>query len=389
MGNSSSAGSSSQSPKNASSPPPPNPRIVEAFNRLSGGEENISFENFQNVFGIQLSACMWKHFQGNCAESTSLSRYNFFKGAEVLLHGSSDAYLRIILPAESVLACCFEARKISVRESDKQFLDSLKKDMTAKDDTFESVAQWKNTVCPRICCPVETKILDILLHRSRSADEISSDILSPAQLLILSLCLPTTVYFPHNEANTTDERNLNTQWTKLYSSASQGISINRFEHNCFSYKGATIAIFKLTNNQVFAIATDQEWRHSIKKFGGPHSLLFQLHPSFERIDVESPAIYCNLKNRSAGALGLRYGNVLSIDGDMSNVGDMEVWGCGGKGTFEEQQKQKLWLKQQAEKNSKVPLPGNWEGNPDKQLLEMAGFQFSNERKFDRPDDSMK
>lgn len=57
---------------------------------------------------------------------------------------------------------------------------------------------------------------------------------------------------------------------------------------------------------------------------------------------------------------------------MSNVTAIEAWGCAGASTHEQQQKLKQWQGRQVEKNKKVPLPGRWEENPDRLLLEMAG-----------------
>ncbi|KJH53117.1 hypothetical protein DICVIV_00615 [Dictyocaulus viviparus] len=113
--------------------------------------------------------------------------------------------------------------------------------------------------------------------------------------------------------------------------------------------------------------------HSLNRYGGPKTRLFQVSPNLTEWSSPSP-IYCNFKIRSS-SYGISFSDVLKIDKELGNV-----WGCASSNTLEDQQRLRDWQNNQAEKNRKVPLPGNWEDNPDKSILEMAGFQFSNERK---------
>lgn len=125
-------------------------------------------------------------------------------------------------------------------------------------------------------------------------------------------------------------------------------------------------------------------------------MFYQFYPKFDRFEHPPPAIYCNFRNRSS-KFGISYGRISLVNESLSNVQRMEVWGCAGTEVLQEQSKQKCRQKQQAERNAKVmdyihspkgtescirkvPLPGNWEENADKAILEMAGHTFSNERR---------
>jgi hypothetical protein len=121
-----------------------------------------------------------------------------------------------------------------------KFIEDVVADMTASGDSFDAIVAWKNHVCPRLCQSIQQRVCDIILQNPNKEEELlSSDVLSKAQMFFLQRCLPTTVFFNKNNDSNSDENG----WLKLYSSAHQGISINRFETNCFDYKGATFNIF--------------------------------------------------------------------------------------------------------------------------------------------------
>jgi len=96
-----------------------------------------------------------------------------------------------------------------------------------------------------------------------------------------------------------------------------------------------------------------------------------LLPVYRRFDHIASTIYFNYKLRTS-PFGFSIGKHLHIDKDMSNVVAIEVWGASGAATHQQQQQLKQWQGRQVEKHKRVPLPGRWEENPDRLLLEMAG-----------------
>ena len=55
------------------------------------------------------------------------------------------------------------------------------------------------------------------------------------------------------------------EWTLLYSSATNGFSLNRFLHHCSDYHGPSVTLFRCHDkdgiNSLFALAIDVEWRY--------------------------------------------------------------------------------------------------------------------------------
>jgi hypothetical protein len=327
-----------------------------------------------------LGSVLWHHFFEYDEESAPLAEATE-QGAN-LLHLPGDAFIRMLMPSDRVLSACFEAVGIREQQDDQPFIRSLLSQMEINGTPHE-VVDWKNSTCPRLCQGIMDKVMGILTQRPITPTVVASDLLTSVQMFIVQCALSTTVYFPRkaDADNSSDSE----QWTRLFSSTHQGISINRFETHVFNYKGPTVAIFQLNTGEVVVVANDEEWRHSCNKFGGTHAVLLKVLPVFERVDADGASIYCNFKLRSS-PFGITFGRHLQIDGEMGNVQDLEVWGCSGAETLEQQRQHKQWLNKQVEKNQKVPLPGNWDENPDKSIMEMAGFQFSSERRDDKPPD---
>jgi hypothetical protein len=359
-----------------------NPNTITAFKSMSDGNERISYEQFKGKFGEPLSTALWGHLHGDRSSSKEISLQEFSAHCKSLMGMSTDVYIKMLMPARNLLAVCFQCGEAQVQPTDKPFIDSIVDDMGGG-ESLDSVLAWKNSTCPRLCQSVQQRVFEVFLQSPPKQESLPhSEILSPVQMFILQRCLPTTVYFPKNSSSSEGENS--GEWIRLYSSAEQGISINRFETNAMDYRGSTICIFKMTGGDISVIAADQEWRHGLKKFGGPHTILFRLYPKFERIDSgDAPPLYCNFKNRSE-AFGISFGRHFSVDGEFSNVSEVEVWACSGEEALQEQKKQKLWQKRQAQKHAVVPR--NWDDNPDKCIMEMAGYTFSTERRDQRPPD---
>ncbi|XP_070573359.1 uncharacterized protein [Ptychodera flava] len=179
-------------------------------------------------------------------------------------------------------------------------------------------------------------------------------------------------------------------WMTLYDSNTKGLSMNRFQHHTLSYKGPTIMLVTCSGGYLFVIAVDQEWRESTQHWGGSGCAILQFAPTFKSLEEGANMMFLNDRSRSLPK-GIMVGKnnnspVLTIDGGLTEVThthgmksgleSIEVIGCGGSDAIACQTKQKEWELRQAHRQRKVPLPGNWDENPDKFLLELGGIKVN-------------
>ncbi|KAF1763281.1 hypothetical protein GCK72_011547 [Caenorhabditis remanei] len=352
-----------------------NPQLDEYFSRISDGKDEISSEKLIRLFDQDLGESLLNYFAGSKTEKY-ITRQQFQQKFTPLYGTSTDIYVKILQPVYHFIKVCSDSAGASAIQGDEQFIKNLVENMTCGkkgDEATQSIMSWRREYCEKFTQAVQNRVVSAVTGNKIPNPDYASDILTPLQMWFVQSSLPN-FYFPGKPSETPGDGH----WTPLYTSLQHGISTNRFETMVFDYRGPTVTIFRLKDGRVVVLATDQEWRHSGSRFGGPFTSFFEISPRIRRID-EANSIYCNLKIRTA-AYGLSFNtSELKIGKDFDEVLDIEVWGCAGAGTLAEQQKLKNWQKQQAEKHKKVPLPGNWDDNPDKTLLEMAGFKFSNER----------
>ena len=70
------------------------------------------------------------------------------------------------------------------------------------------------------------------------------------------------------------------EWRCLYSSASHGLSMNRFAHHSANYGGPTLLLASTARGELFGAYIDTPLKPSDKFVGGRYCFLFRLTPTF-------------------------------------------------------------------------------------------------------------
>uniref|UniRef100_A0A914HEQ0 TLDc domain-containing protein n=1 Tax=Globodera rostochiensis TaxID=31243 RepID=A0A914HEQ0_GLORO len=294
-----------------------NQSLVNAFNALSNGTASVGLEQLKPRIGSQLALSLWPCLQD---DDQKISLEQFLERADRLLQLTSDDVVRLLKLPLCLVEACLESVGLSIQtEEERDFVNSLVEHMESYGKTADSLIDWKNSNCARMCQSVVERTHSLFSSvQFKQSSKIHSGILNDIQIL--------------SGLQASEE-----DWVLLYSSARDGLSTTRFESKAFNYRGPSVLILCQTSKEIYAVAADEEWRHSSKAFGGPYSMLYKLFPKFDRTQAQAPAICCNFKSRSSP---LGYGS--------------------------------------AERNAKVPLPGKWA--EEKAILEMAGYTFSSERR---------
>uniref|UniRef100_A0A913HSQ1 TLDc domain-containing protein n=1 Tax=Strongyloides stercoralis TaxID=6248 RepID=A0A913HSQ1_STRER len=344
------------------------------YNELIRKYNKLDEESFIKIFGEDLYRPLWNYYSSPSEGSISLN--TFVSKSEPLFETDHKIWEQIFSDPKEFIKVCLLTGGVEEKNDDKDFKESIICNMEK-----DGISKFIQNECPRLCDGIREHITSLLTDKTKIIQDYSSSILTPFQMLFIKAALNPVIYF-NKEGNHNSNK-----WVKLYDSSIHGVSLNRFENNVYDYKKPTVSIFKLTNNQLLVIALDVEWKNSTNTYGGSNTSVIQLKPTFGRED-KIGSFRCNLKLKSA-PMGIYFGKFLKIEKDFSNVHDIEVWGCGSEDDLTAQMKQKIWYKKEAEKRSKVPLPGAWDENPDKAILEMGGVKLNNERRdFERPDDTM-
>ncbi|KAL9985807.1 hypothetical protein ACROYT_G008254 [Oculina patagonica] len=275
---------------------------------------------------------------------------------------------------------------------------------------------WAKQNCPRVFDGIHCWVIKMLLYRGHLPDTTpegfpaiphltnpldSQSLLNTETLWILSTILPPcflgslaqTSSSGGSQTATADEKKAKPlerckEWTLLYDSVQHGQSLNRFKHHCMAYHGPTVTLLRLGKEGLLIVAIDVEWRESSSSWGNSDCRVIQVRPKFQVLRAGPNLIFFNERARglpSGIVLGQTSRPCVTLDTGLSaaklhyqtdltpqTINKIEVWGCGGQGLKEKQEKQQQWERKQAEKLQKVKRPGRWDDNPDKAILEMAG-----------------
>ena len=78
------------------------------------------------------------------------------------------------------------------------------------------------------------------------------------------------------------------KWTLLYDSDDHGLSLNRFQHHVFNYRGPTLMFLRCDNDYEILVGIDTEWKENCHFWGGQNCFVMQLKPEFRMVESTSP-----------------------------------------------------------------------------------------------------
>jgi len=149
------------------------------------------------------------------------------------------------------------------------------------------------------------------------------------------------------------------EWTRLYTTQSDGTSFNRVCHHVLGYAGATVVLVRDRGGAAFGMAATERWKESNSFYGSSGCFLFRLRPSFAilrpKLGGDDHFMYLNMKGyRLPHGLGMggstdgfrlfipeameacaaRQSDSTFEAGALASSGSfeietLEVWGCGG------------------------------------------------------------
>ncbi|XP_072031361.1 uncharacterized protein [Amphiura filiformis] len=272
-----------------------------------------------------------------------------------------------------------------------------------------SALSWMDTNCPNLVAAMHLFFLTNIYRgkdEEHSTNVTNSEIfegrlLSMTRWWILTSTLPSCFSQSQGQSEQVDGASASASgdknkevaeeyhWSILYSSEDHGLSLNRFKHHVFGYRGPTVLILRCDGDYVYAVAIDVEWRDGIQPWGGANCHIIRISPDFQILEDGDNMVVFNDKSRNIPKgvwigrdsrnrkLHIEEGfETVTHNFQTSRIKCMEVWGCGDPSAKTAQSKQKKTELRDAEKHSKVKLPGHWDENPDKMILDWGGVKVN-------------
>ena len=118
---------------------------------------------------------------------------------------------------------------------------------------------------------------------------------------------------------------------RLYSSKSDGHSLNRLGHCIIGYKGPTLALFKDQMQRIIGVLNYCEWRDSHMFQGDQRAVLFTLAPRFSCVRVLDPAKKQGQANSNYLYLNTSLGKGMSKTKFGGGQWPVKGMGAGGEG----------------------------------------------------------